>query len=253
MPRVSAVLFDMDGTLLRLDISNAAMDRAREELRALFLEAGVDAVFRPVLRVIRESLGELARRGSDVASIRRRAYGTLDAMELDGARRATPCPDAAATLEALHRAGRRLGLVTNNGGRCVGRALDAAGLSPALFSAIVSRDDVPLEKPHAEPLLCAVEHLGLDPGAVTVMVGDRPDDMRSARALAGYGGERPVFTIGMGADLDRRRHEWPELLDYYADGLAEIPDIVGALDHVGHAAPEDAASSLGGRAQKERR
>ena len=52
MPRVSAVLFDMDGTLLRLDISNAAMDRAREELRALFLEAGVDAVFRPVLRVI---------------------------------------------------------------------------------------------------------------------------------------------------------------------------------------------------------
>ena len=94
MSRLGAVLFDMDGTLLRLDISREQMESARDKLRRLFLDEGVNAVFRPVLRVIRSSLSELSRRGVAIETIKRRAYQILDELEIDGAQRATACADA---------------------------------------------------------------------------------------------------------------------------------------------------------------
>ena len=231
MSRLGAVLFDMDGTLLRLDISHEQMESARDKLRRLFLNAGVNAVFRPVLRVIRSSLSELSRRGVAIETIKRRAYQILDELEIDGAQRATACADAGSVLVSLHSGGRRLGLITNNGRRCIDIALRTSGLPIECFSTVVSRDDVEFEKPHAEPLLASVRRLGLAPSTTVVLIGDGLDDMRSARAAShALKGTLSVFTVAVGAAVSIRLDVREELVDSSVASLGEIPNMLETID-----------------------
>ena len=50
-----------------------------------------------------------------------------------------------------------------------------------LFDVLIAADDVKNPKPHPEPVLMALERLGVGPGAAT-FVGDSPHDMASGRA-----------------------------------------------------------------------
>ena len=221
----------MDGTVLRLDISSEEIDGARKALRQLFLEHGVDAVFRPVLGTIRGSLAKLEKRGTSTGRIRRRAYEILDAVETAGADRATACADAAAVLAELHRAGYRMALVSNNGRGGIELALRVVGLPESVFSAIVSRDDVDLEKPHGEPILRALEQLGLQrKGASVVMVGDTLGDMRSARAAAETA-QLPlsVFTVAVGEWVCQQFDDGAGLVDRYVTRLGELPSVIRAV------------------------
>ena len=80
MAHVDAIFLDMDGTILRLEISTAAMNATREKLRQLFLEHGIDKTFRPVLATIRTSLQVLTERGTPADAIGRQAYRILDEL-----------------------------------------------------------------------------------------------------------------------------------------------------------------------------
>lgn len=242
MRRLTPLLVDMDGTLLRLGISSAAMDVARTDLRGLFLDAGVEAVFKPVLAVIRESLVELQRLGGPVAEIRARAYGILDDMEEHGARRAAACVGAAALLEQARAQGRPLALVTNNGRRCVGPAFDAAGLPLDAFTAVVTRDDVAREKPYPDPIVAAIRRLDVAPRATVVMTGDTHTDMRCARAAAEFD-DRPIVTVAVGEAARAALAASPELVDWHAADLLDVRRIVITLD--AHRLHPAAATVLG--------
>src|SRR6266568_1777266 len=123
-----AVIFDMDGTLLRLDVD---IEEVRTRLGALFAPRGVTRPFRPIVRRIRAA----AREVGDPA-LERAGLDLLDDWELRAAAGARARPGAAAVVAALAARGDALGLVTDCGRACVFPALAAAGI-PARFAAIV--------------------------------------------------------------------------------------------------------------------
>jgi HAD superfamily hydrolase (TIGR01509 family) len=91
-------------------------------------------------------------------------------------------PGSLDLLHDLHARGLRLGIATSSG-----RALpflDRWGVRH-LFSGIVGREDVAIRKPHPEPVLKCLGHLGLSPREV-VYVGDSPIDIRAGRAAGSY-------------------------------------------------------------------
>jgi phosphoglycolate phosphatase-like HAD superfamily hydrolase len=54
-----------------------------------------------------------------------------------------------------------------------------------LFDGIVGREDVEIRKPHPEPVLKCLGHLGLAPQE-TVYIGDSPIDIQAGKAAGSY-------------------------------------------------------------------
>jgi phosphoglycolate phosphatase len=194
-------LFDMDGTLLRLEVD---IEEARLRLASLFAPYGVTRPFRPILRRIGEAAGEAAARGGDAAALRARGLAILDELEVAAASSARPRPGAVAALAALAGQGAALAVVTDNGRACARPALAAAGFDPAVFSAIVTRDDVPAPKPDPAGIVAAARALG-DAGEIWY-VGDHPRDVEAARAAASSVPGLKVIAIlgGHAAEKDLR-------------------------------------------------
>jgi putative hydrolase of the HAD superfamily len=129
-------------------------------------------------------------------------------LALDGARDA---------LEALDRAGIRLGLVCDTGltpGRVVRQFLDAQGLLGLLSSTIFS-DEWSLPKPHPEVFHAALSELGVEPSQA-LHIGDlKRTDVAGARAVG-------MATVRLRArNDDASGHaEADHVVDDYAEFLA---------------------------------
>lgn len=233
MGKIDAVLFDLDGTVLKLGVTMEDVEAARGALRRLFLEHGVDAVFRPILKTTRESLEVLRERGLGGEEIAQKAYRIIDEMEEGGANRSAPCVGMKEVLGQLMKEGYVLGIVSNNGKRGIETALKMVGLSPALFSTIVSRDDLEEEKPSPASILLALDRLGSKgrPWRV-VFVGDRIDDMK-----CGKSGERilpagsAVITVRVGNEMCGQE-EMTEtgLVDYFIPCLEQLPFLLKKIE-----------------------
>ena len=91
---------------------------------------------------------------------------------------------ARAGLERLASSGLRLGLVSSGDGARVRGELAALELEP-LFAAAVCGGETARRKPHPEPLLVALGHLGLAP-AECAYVGDSPEDVEMAKAAGAF-------------------------------------------------------------------
>jgi len=174
----SAVLFDLDGTLLDLEVDIVG---ARAGLAQLFGPLGFEQEFRPVLLRIREAAHQVAGNDAQRDELMARGRAIVDAAEADGAHRARARPGAADTLRELTGRGLPLGIVTDNGRRCVGGALAAAGLgAPNDFTVIVTRDEVQIAKPDPEGVLAAALAL-LPEGGTLWFIGDSPRDAAAGR------------------------------------------------------------------------
>lgn len=173
-----AVLFDMDGTLLRLELD---IEEVRLRLAALFGRYGVQRPFRPILRRIREAAAEAAGAGGDGPALERAGFALVDEWEVEAARRARPQDGAAEVVAELRRRHILLGLVTDNGRACLPTALATAGLSIELFDAIATRDDVPMPKPDPAGVLTVVRALAPQRAWY---IGDHPKDVEAGRAAS---------------------------------------------------------------------
>lgn len=165
----AAVIFDMDGTLLRLDVD---IEEVRMRLGALFAPHGVTRPFRPILARIRAAAAEVGD-----AQLERAGLAILDDWEVRAAQSARARSGAGEVVAALRARGTKLGLVTDNGRACVGAALAAAGI-PLVFDVIVTRDDVPAPKPDPAGIRAAAAVVGARPW----YIGDHPKDLEAGRA-----------------------------------------------------------------------
>lgn len=192
MPGMSApdppcLLFDLDGTLLRLGWGDAAVAAPRDEARRILRELGL----RPPLGMMIPTLAELGQARAHPEALR-----VLAELERAAAAGATPCPGAAEVLLACEEAGLRCAIVSNNGRPCIEQALRCAGLAKEAaraIGAIVGREDVRRYKPDPEPLRRALQLLGPQEGTRAFMIGDAPSDIQAARAIA----ELDVVGIGI--------------------------------------------------------
>jgi phosphoglycolate phosphatase len=212
----SAILFDLDGTLIDTagDIA-AALD-------ALLVENGHRALGESVARgLVGDGARVLIEKGWRVSGAPAPSPAGLDALaarwfelyEADIARLSRPYPRVAETLAALRARGKKLAVVTNKADRPSAKLLAALKLD-LFFDAVVG-GDLPFRKPDARHVRVGLAALGVS-APEAVFVGDSPNDARSARAAGlqflavpyGYS-HGPVEALG----ADRTLANFGELME----------------------------------------
>ncbi|SHK04368.1 HAD family hydrolase [Haladaptatus paucihalophilus] len=158
-----AVVYDLDGTLVRLAVDWAA---AAEPIKPILREHGADADADDALDLlpVAESMG-----------LAEEVEPHLAAAERAGARDSERLP----LLDELAAADGPVGICSLNCEAACRLALDAHGV-PNATDVIVGRDSVPERKPHPQPLLTAMQKLGATPER-TLFVGDSDSDAETAR------------------------------------------------------------------------
>lgn len=117
-------------------------------------------------------------------------------------------------LQALHKAGFRMGICTNKPHALTQSILDILGLS-GLFEIAIGADAVPACKPDPGHLHAVANAMGLEPGS-WVYIGDTPVDQKTASAAGA-----PFFVVpwGTGAQVAvEPRKRLTRLLDLMALG-----------------------------------
>lgn len=163
----SAVVFDLDQTLLTLDVE--WMD-VKSDLESLL----GDHLSGPIEEGMDTDLQTIARKNDLWDSY----MSLLADYEIEGARNADPLP----LLEILPSLDCPVGVCTKNAATAAERALEQFGVGHAV-DVIVARETMDEQKPHPKPLQHCVEALDCRPGE-TVFVGDDPTD-REAASRAG--------------------------------------------------------------------
>ena len=202
----SAILFDLDGTLVDSAPDIAA---ATNELLAT---RGLSPLSLPEIK---------AMIGDGVRKLIERAFAAsgnpLSGIELDKANEAmkpiylrhvtglaTLMPGVREALVHFHKAGMAMGVVTNKPQVAAREVLLHFGLTE-FFGVIVGGDAVSHQKPAPDGLLLALDRLRAEPGNA-LMVGDSVADAGAARAagvavVLVHGGYTQVPLEEIGADL----------------------------------------------------
>lgn len=174
MTEPAARVYDLDGTLVRLEVD---WEAATADARAVFRRAGVDAG---------GGLWDLLERAPD-HGLAGAVEEALAAHEQLGARRSVRLPAA----DDLAGAAVPTAVCSLNCEAACRIALEVHGLEEHV-AAVVGRDTVAERKPHPAPLLAAVRALDVEP-AEALFVGDTERDAATAeragtRFAYAYGG-----------------------------------------------------------------
>jgi phosphoglycolate phosphatase len=160
--RYDAVVYDLDGTLVRLDVD---WETVTEDVAATLRTRGVEIA-------AADSLWDLLDR-AEATGHRRHAEATIAEHEREGARSARRLSVA----EELP-AGVPTGVCSLNCEAACRLALETHGLD-AHVDEVVGRDTLDVHKPDPEALLFAVDALDADPRQ-TLFVGDSESDETTA-------------------------------------------------------------------------
>ncbi|RQH00512.1 HAD family hydrolase [Natrarchaeobius oligotrophus] len=165
MTDYDAVVYDLDGTLVELDVNWSAV---ATDVLAVYESADVEPPSSDLWTLLEEA-GEFGLRAP--------VESTIAEYERDGARTAPRLDRADELLD------RRVpvGVCSLNCERACRIALTEHDLATAVET-VVGRDTVATQKPDPEPLLTAVDELDASPGR-TLFVGDsRTDEITADRA-----------------------------------------------------------------------
>ncbi len=204
---IKAVLFDLDGTLVHLNIDFAQM---RTDVEAILPKYGLSMdgkASRYTLELIDEcaqALTERDRGGETAEAFRRDAEAAIVAIEVDAADAVEVHPGVPKLLERLRERGIKVGIVTRNCRTAVERIL---GKNTLLYDVLLTRDDVEAVKPEPDHLLTALRLLGVEPSCA-LMVGDHPMDVRAGRVT----GTKTVAVLTGYSPVERFAPEKPDLI-----------------------------------------
>jgi HAD superfamily hydrolase (TIGR01509 family) len=171
-----AILFDWDGTLVD---SAERTFRCYEQVFSLhgiaFDRAAFERTYSPDWYRTYQQVGLPPDSWPDADARWNVCYDTEPSRLVPGAR---------ASLERLKGAGLVLGVVSSGDGARVRGEMATLGVA-ALFATAVCGGETARRKPHPEPLLVALEQLGIAPGECAY-VGDSPEDVTMAKAAGAF-------------------------------------------------------------------
>ncbi len=161
--RISAVLFDFDGTLTKPDALDFSVIKK--------ILGCPDEI--PALEFI-ESISDPQKRAE--------AFDELNRFESLAAANSEPNPGAENLIQTMHSNGLPMGIVTRNSMDSVKEALkNFNGIGLDYFDVVITRDDPVKPKPSPEGILLAARRLNVDPGHI-MMVGDFVFDIDAGRS-----------------------------------------------------------------------
>ncbi len=173
---VKAVLLDLDGTII--DSVGVLVKSFKEAFRKFGLDVDEEIIKGFIgmpRRVIAERILELCP-GADVDSILKERQRVYEATWRSETRLV---PEAILFIKMAKKKGLRVALVTSSNRARVSALLDYFGIGE-LFDCIVTADDVERGKPDPEPILKALECLGVELDEA-LFVGDSVYDEEAAR------------------------------------------------------------------------
>jgi pyrophosphatase PpaX len=179
-----AVLFDLDGTLIdSIGLIVDAMHYAFEGFSGTVPEdsAWMAGIGTPLFKQL-----ALYARSPEELEVLRERYREYQFIHHDAVVR--EYAGTTAVLESLHARGLAMAIVTSKGDVLAKRGLELTGLA-RFVSTVVGADSVTKYKPEPEPVLLALERLGVGTDEA-VMIGDSPHDISSGNAAG-------VTTIGV--------------------------------------------------------
>jgi pyrophosphatase PpaX len=218
-PRLPAVLFDLDGTLI--DSVDLIVQSARHAFavcpeyggRVPTDEEWVADLGMPLTVMFRRFTDDEAEVEELIAGYREYQVANHDAL--------VRCYDGvAATLRELSSLDHPIGIVTSKVEAMAERGLAVAGLD-GLVDTIVGLESTRRHKPDPEPVRTALGRLGLRP-ADACFVGDSPHDMTAGRAAG-------VVTIGALWGPFTKEQLQAARADYLARSPREVLRIVERL------------------------
>jgi phosphoglycolate phosphatase-like HAD superfamily hydrolase len=181
------ILWDLDRTLVDIQIDLAAIQRWKAQLRVEFAHFGLSPALSPLLPGIEGALRDFAAVDASASDeLGRRVYDLLDEWENAEATGFRVHEKAVAMFVALASAGVPQAVVTNNGAPVAQRALKMCLPSQVYENVVVvTRAFGRRAKPDGEPLLEAIRRLSLHPGqSDVIMVGDSSADELALQAVA---------------------------------------------------------------------
>ena len=220
---LTAVLFDLDGTLLDTvdDIALALNESLAERgFGALSTAAVGRLIGRGAPTLVARALGQLGRPATqfEVEALLGRFCANYERLYAGGGSRALPFRGVESGLRVLRGAGLRLGVVTNKQRRFAVGLLERHGLAPWL-DAVVGGDTCGQRKPDPRPLQHACELLQVASTAA-LMVGDSDTDVLAARAAG-----MPVACVPYGYNEGRGADTLS--CDALVASLADLPALLG--------------------------
>ncbi len=176
MKPIRAVLYDFDGTLA--DSTELIMRCYRHTMTAHLGECPPDEEWLSGFGTpLSDQIARFARTPEENRAMLDTYRDHQDAL-FDAELR--PFPGADEVLAELERRGIPMAIVTSRMKRATLRGLDVCGLSRH-FQVIITPEDVTHAKPDPEPVLAALERLGV-PASEALFVGDSPHDIAAGRA-----------------------------------------------------------------------
>lgn len=174
----AAVLFDLDGTLA--DTVELILRCYRHTMEVHLGATPPDerwlaGIGTPLTDQLRGFAGD-----SDEALAMARTYSEFQKTIHD--QMVAPFPGAVEMVGALGKRGVAVGVVTSKRREVAGRTLARCGFANA-YQVLVTADEVSRGKPDPEPVLLALDRLGLTEAAGrSLFVGDSPHDLKAGRA-----------------------------------------------------------------------
>ena len=176
MTPIRAVLYDFDGTLA--DSTELIMRCYRHTMTTHLGECPPDEEWLSGFGTpLADQIARFARTPDETRAMLDTYREHQDSL-LEAALQ--PYPGAEEVLAELERRGVPMAIVTSRLRHATLRGLDICGLSRH-FEVIITPEDVRNAKPHPEPVLLALERLGV-PAAEALFVGDSPHDIAAGRA-----------------------------------------------------------------------
>ncbi len=214
MPHLTTFLFDLDGTLL--DSVRLILDSYHYATAAHGLPRRTDAEWlaglgTPLRVQFRDSVRPDLSMDQLVATYREFNLANHDAM-------AVAYPGVVDAVRQLRARGIRFGLVTSKNQYGARLGLKLMGIEEE-FEVIIGADDVVNPKPHAEPVLKALEQMGVTKEEA-VFIGDSVHDMESGRA-AGVRTAAVLWGPFTRSDLERTKP------DFWLERPEQLRDLVG--------------------------
>jgi len=215
VPRLRAVLFDVDGTLLDTrDAWIAAFDAGLAAIRKTSISGSEAAqwIGTPIEVIYAERCGL----GGDDLTKAVREFQRVEAASVHEGMRAYPgIRENLASLAAW-----KLAAVTNKRHDTSVEALRVTGLLP-FFLLVLGGDSVPRKKPAPDPILRAASALGVQPTECAV-VGDTENDVRAGKAAG-------ARTIGVTWGYGTRARLEAVGVDYLIETPEALPPLLRAL------------------------
>lgn len=173
---IETVLFDLDGTII--DTNELIISSFMHVFEAQAPGPLTREQIIPHMGTTLEQQLQAFSGGVEDVSPLVKAYRSFNTIHHDDM--VKPFPHVNEVVERLHRHGLSLGIVTTKIRPSTMMTLEKYDLE-RFMSVIVTVNDVEHPKPHPEPVLTAMEQLGANP-ATTLMIGDSPVDIQSAKA-----------------------------------------------------------------------